>query len=156
MATPTRILQEISANGRQRHEHSPYIRGQVIALRKVGFSFARISEETNLPISTCKSIHQRLNISPEGLNQHRTGRPKSLNQRDQRHIIRVVRRDPAITYQLLREKTGVIVSNRTISRLLDVYNIKNWRAKKRPKLTEKDARIRLAWALDHVDWELED
>ncbi len=72
--------------------------------------------------------------------------------RDERHIIRVVRLDPKITYRNLLIKTGVDVSAKTVYRLLKEEGITNWRCKKRPLLTPEVAGKRYAWALAHEDW----
>ena len=47
------------------------------------------------------------------------------------------------------------ISLLTIQRLLKLYRIKKWLAKKRPLLTEQTAALRLQWAKDYVDWTLE-
>jgi len=45
---------------------------------------------------------------------------------------------------------------RTVKRILAKEDIKKWRAKKRPKLTEDHAAERLRWALRYADWTEED
>jgi len=45
--------------------------------------------------------------------------------------------------------------NKTIHRFLDLYSISNWRAKRRPYLTEEVAAKRLAWCLARRHWTIE-
>ena len=86
----------------------------------------------------------------------RTGRPKSLSIRDERHILRIVRRTPKITYKNLIEKAGLDCSHDTIYRLLKEEGITNWLAKKRPLLTPEHAALRYEWALRHQNWDWDD
>lgn len=85
----------------------------------------------------------------------RSGRPRKLTVRDERHILRIARREPRITYRDLIAKSGVAVSHDTIYRLLREAGIINWIAKKRPFLTPEVAGKRYAWALEHEHWTYE-
>ena len=78
--------------------------------------------------------------------------PVRLTAADERHIVRIARREPKLTYRALQEAAGVNVHNRTIGRHLAEYGIKNWRAKKRPKLLEVHAQLRLEFARRHQNW----
>ena len=65
----------------------------------------------------------------------RTGRFKSLSIRDERHILRIVRRTFKIIYKNFIEKAGLDCSHDIIYRLLKEKNIINWLVKKRLLLT---------------------
>lgn len=51
--------------------------------------------------------------------------------------------------------SGCLLSYNTLYKILKQYNITNWLAKKRPKLTPEVVKLRLAWAKAHVDWEVD-
>ena len=79
-----------------------------------------------------------------------------LSRRERRTIIRAARHDRRLTRRELRDQYAPHVSLDTIYRLLKEHNIRKWIAKTRPKLEEKHAKARLAWALAHKDWTVED
>ena len=52
----------------------------------------------------------------------------------------------------MRDALQILLSDDTISRILDKVGLKHWRAAKRPALTKELAQIRLKWAKEHVSW----
>lgn len=145
-------LQELFGEHNKNHEFSPYQRGMLAAARAMGHRTTWISKQLHTPESSIRTTLSRAPLRNEGRSQLRSGRPKVLSDQDQRHILRIVRNNPKFTYQEVREATGVTCCARTLSRFLDTYNIKKWRAAGRPELREEHVAIRLAWALEHVDW----
>jgi hypothetical protein len=86
----------------------------------------------------------------------RKGRPRLLTSRDERSILRYARSAPKISYRQIKKAVGIQCCNKTLQRLLARHNIVNWRAKKRPLLTEEHAQKRLQWANKYKDWTRED
>ena len=145
-------LQELFGEHVRNREYSPYQRGMLAAAKAMGSKTATISRLFSTPESSIRNTLARAQLYNDGRSQLRTGRPKCLSDIDKRHILRVVRANPKCTYKDVIEATGVTCHARTLSRLLDVYNIKKWRAAGRPELSAQHAAIRLAWALEHVNW----
>lgn len=77
--------------------------------------------------------------------QQRSGRPPKLLIRDQRSLLRIIRRNPRIEYAELKLfAIGIHVSSKTIYRMMKKHGILKWRAKQRPMLSPRDASRRLA------------
>jgi transposase len=151
MATPRTPLAEIDGNKTARVEHSPYVRGQIIGLRDAGLKWSDIERKLHVPISTCYDIYSRKDLTSDGRSAPRSGRPRLWSKRDERKVVRIARLKLFLTYTQLKFEASVTFSHSTIRRILDVYNISKWRAKKRPKLMEEHACLRLAWAHNHLD-----
>ena len=77
----------------QRHESSPGTRRVIVAMHKVGTSFAVIGRELEMPADTVRKIWKRHENEPLGISTPRSGRPPKLDDRDRRHIKRYVRND---------------------------------------------------------------
>jgi hypothetical protein len=52
----------------------------------------------------------------------------------------------------MKDALYLYLSTDTFSRILDTYEIKKWRTRKRPFLTEEYAKVRLAWVRERQDW----
>jgi transposase len=152
MATPRRPLGLIDANISDRKELSPYIRGQVIAAKRFGHKPAEIATVLNLPDSTVRTTIIRESQRLNGKSKKGRGRRKSYTPRDERNLLRHIRLNPKDTYAAVRQATGLEISRTTIKKILKASGITNWRAKKRPALTEKHAQKRLAWCKARKDW----
>lgn len=149
---PRRPLARINGNRTIRKELTTYTRGLIIGKHESGVSMTHISQTLGIPLST---VSETIKRNPERINGEsspRSGRPKSYTERDRRHIIRIIRRDPFITYPALRLRAGLDISSTTFLKILKESGYGHWRAKKRPKLTEEHAKLRLEWAKKHKDW----
>jgi hypothetical protein len=151
MANKRIPLHEIYGNKTPRVEHSPYVRGQIIGMRDMGAKWVEIEEKLGVPESTCRSIYSRKEDSPEGRSQDRSGRPKSYTKRDERKLVREARLNPTSSYRELSSAANWSSSKRTASRVLSIYNIKKWLAKRRPKLTEDIAKLRVGFCQNWVN-----
>ena len=156
MATPRRPLGLISSNIEGRKELSPYQRGQVISAKTFGHTPAEIAHVLNLPDSTVRTTIIRESLRHDGKSKKGRGRRKSYTPRDERKLLRHIRLHPKDTYIAVKQATGLEISRTTIKKILKASGITNWRAKKRPALTEKHAQERLAWCKARKDWTRDD
>lgn len=101
--------------------------------------------------SAVTRIIQRFEASGSLKSSPRSGRPKSLSDRDIRVIVRKVRQNHRLTQNELIEELGLPVSPSTIFRALKDENLRKWKAKKRISLSENSAEERLSWALEWED-----
>jgi transposase len=131
---------------------SPYLRGLIIGKHESGINPSQISRDLQIPRTTVNGTIQRILHQNDGKSSPRSGHPQSYTERDKRHIIQLIKRDPFITYQAIRERTGLNVSSTTFLTILKESGYGHWRAKKRPKLTKEHAKLRLEWAKRHKDW----
>ena len=108
---------------------------------------------------TRSAVWYTISIDPlrnEGISQPRAARKKSYTNAEERLIIRHVRLNPKDTYKQVKEACQLSFSNSTIKRILKAHGIGNWRAKRRPLLTEEHAAKRLAWCLARRHWSVEE
>jgi len=145
-------LDPISSNRVHKHEYTPYQRGLIHEAISGGLTPSKVQRLYGISESSVRDICNAAVWQHHGQSKSRSGRPKKLSLRDERHIIRVVRLDPKITYRNLLTKTGIDVSAKTVYRLLKEKGITNWICKKRSLLTPEMAGKRYAWALAHADW----
>ena len=149
---PRTPLREINGNSTKRKELSPYLRGQIIGKAISGISKHQISQELQIPRSTVICTIQRENALLEGKSSPQSGRPKSYTERDMRHILTIIKRNPFVTYREIRERTGLELSSATLLTIVNKSGYGHWRAKKRPRLLEEHAKMRLEWAKKHQNW----
>jgi hypothetical protein len=67
-----------------------------------------------------------------------------------------IKKDPFLTFQDIRMRTGINVSTTTFKNYLKKSGYGHWKAAKRPQLKEEHAALRLAWAEAHKDWSYEE
>ena len=136
-------LASISGNRRRGPELTPYQRGIINGAYRSGATPTYIAHNENTPLSTIKWTISTASQHPNGVSKTRSGRPAVVTDRARRHIIRLARANPRITYKDLKEQCGVSYSTSTLYRELKAYGLTNWLAKKRPLLTEEVAAKRL-------------
>ena len=56
----------------------------------------------------------------------------------------------------MRKACAITLCNTTLKTILSKHSISNWRAKRRPELTEEVAAKRLAWCLVRKDWTVDE
>ena len=147
-------LAAIGANRRPKHQLSSENKHQIIGRSLAGQSHGLIARAERLPKSTvtstlCKVIKRRnTNILP------RSGRPREYSETDVYSVLRYARNNPIFTYRELIRESGFTKSTSTCKRILEEHGIINWRAKKRPHLTQTQATLRLNFARSHIntDW----
>lgn len=143
MATPRRPLGPISGNSTVRKELSPYQRGLIVGQAQKGAKPLEISRDLNIPRTTIISTLELDLLRNEGKSIPRPGRPLCYTPRNERVLLRFIRNNPKCSYNDIRQACGVIISNSTLKTILDKHGISNWRAKKRPYLSEEVAQKRL-------------
>ena len=142
-------LSSISSNRQVRRQYNTYERGLICGAVASGVTPYRIQKNYGVPESSTRSIVSNALIRHNPDFKPRSERPRKLTIRDERHILRIIRRDPKITYKNLIAEAGVQVSHDTIYRMLKEEGITNWLAKKRPLLTSEVAGKRYQWAIEH-------
>ena len=145
-------LASISSNRRRNHELSPYQRGLMVGAINSGATVREVSKTANVSLSTVKYTVSTASSRNHGVSKSRSDRPQALSDRDKRHLIRIARMRPKISYRELAETVGVECHRKTIYNVLKDYGLTNWLAKKRPLLTPEVAAKRLAWCRERRDW----
>jgi transposase len=153
---PRTPLRSISANRERGHELSPYFRGQIISLSKIGTAQAKIAHLLNVSQTTVQYTLQQEATRIEGTTLARSGRPPILSEDDKVSIFNIIKRDPFIGYEDIRDQSGFNVCNKTFLRMLKASGYGHYKAKRRPHLNTRVAKLRLDWALARQNWTLED
>ena len=89
------------------------------------------------------------------ISRPRPGRKPKLSERQKRLAFRIARKTPKIQYEKLIREAHLqrICSRKTVYRGLKDIGLINFRAKRRPKITRENARIRYQWCeWRRVDW----
>ena len=123
MAQPRTPLRPLDLNSIRRKELSTTQRAAICAAAKFGHNSGEIARVLEHPVSTVKSILQRAPSDDNYESKPRSGRPKLRTATDERHIRRIARRTPNITYKHLIQQTGVQLSRTTVYRLLKEHGI---------------------------------
>ena len=117
-----------------------------MALLGAGQSQRRVADAFNTTRSTVQAIANRWKTNQSLKVRPRKGRPKKLSSYEKRYILRMIRKDRAITWNALVGTVDTRVCVRTIQRLIHTHYARKWKAMGRPKLDRYAASTRLRWA----------
>lgn len=147
-----RPLTELTNVQRRGKDLTPYERGQIKAHKLNGNTHVGIAK---IMKNTISAALKRDSVQFNGQSQPRSGAPLKTTARDRRRILHAVKKDPRISYARIRSENGLEVSDSTIYRVLQSFNIEHWIAKKRPFLSEDHAKARLLWCKERKNWTFE-
>jgi transposase len=143
------VLGTISGNRAFNYQLSPYQRGRILGLTEGGIKSSNIQNLLDVSRGAVESTLKREHLRNEGNTQARSGRPREYTDTTERKILRHVRLHPKDTYTQLILACELSIKKTTIKTILTRHGITNWRARRRPFLTEKNTVKRLAWCLKH-------
>ena len=119
---------------------SEFEKGQVIALDKEGFSHRDIAKKLGRSRAPINNFLR----NPETYNAaHAGGRPKFPSPRDERLILRELKKNRRTSLKQIKSKTNVTASVSTIKRMLQKKNISRKKMKSQSKLSIDHNRRRL-------------
>jgi hypothetical protein len=136
-------LGRIDPNQLRGKDMSPYNRGQVIGAYINGLTQREIKDKYKFSRKAIRGAIALNILNTNRASLPRTGRPKVYNERDRRMMLRNLRSYPKLTFQQRCEDTGLTISNSYIKDLARANGLTHWHAKKRPKLSVKNAVDRL-------------
>ena len=129
-----------------------------IALRMInnGSSQREVARFFNVSHSVINRAVQRFRQSGSVRFNHGGGRSRRTTPVQNRYLRLLVRRNPVESSRALnnalRESAGVVVSDRTIRRRLNEFNLRARRRAKFPILTVAHRVSRRQWAVNHQHW----
>lgn len=133
-------------------------RRAVLEMYERGNSYGQISTILGIPRSTSSDIVRRFRERESPIDKTSPGRPRILDERDDRDIVRRLN-DPntstaAAIGRVLRSE-GLRLSDDTVKRSLRRQGLRACVKTKKPLLTKKHRARRLQWAkkCKHADWE---
>jgi transposase len=137
----------------KKKELTDFERGEIIGLHKGGFSQRKITEILNIPKSTVGDVIKKYNDQGLTTTASRSGRPKILTERDERHLINLVKENRNKTLEELTENfntnMSISVSKRAVQRVLHKKGYSGHAAKKKPLVSEKNRKKRYGWCRIH-------
>jgi transposase len=140
----------------KRQELTDFERGEIVGLFKGGFAYRKISEILGHPTSTIGDIIKKYNDKGLTTTMPRSGRPAKTSERDNRHLIKVVKESRKSTLKEITEDfniaTNTSVSTRTIQRILHKEGYSGHAAKKKPFISEKNRKKRYGWSRMRKNW----
>ena len=126
--------------------------GKIRAFKEAGLSNREIGRRIG---RSRTPINNFLN-DPKGYNAvHAGGRPKVLSERDERQIIRELKKNRRTSIGQLKAKTKVNASNSTVRRFLRKKDIRRKKMKGQPRLSNDHKQRRLQFAKEHQTWDKE-
>ena len=133
----------VSGNRQFNHELTPYQRGIAIGMSFKNAKSSEIEIALDCFRGALRSTLKFANLHNEGQSQTRIGAPKSYTDADERNLLRHIRKNPKDSYAIVQRACEMECSKSTIKRIFVKHGIHNWRARRRPILTEENAVKRL-------------
>lgn len=149
-------LGAITGNIPRRKELTPSQRSKIEGAADFGGTPTEIAKRYNFSRPSIYDTLNNIDSREDHKSTSRSGRPLSVSEHLERLITRFIRKEPVATYAEVKFECGTTISRQTLRKVLKKSGIGNWLAKKRPRLEEVHAKLRLKWALDHKDWTGED
>lgn len=126
------------------------VRQEVLILHRAGNSNREIGNKVNLSFSTVRYIIERGTTE----NKQRTGRPRALNERERRKVVKDALRKPTHSAQKLAHDlascSGKTVTPQTIRNVLHNKGIRGRRPLKKPYISEVNRKKHLEFAKEFV------
>lgn len=133
------------------------VRQLVIFHREKGKFYREIGALLNLSKSTVADIIKSYNREDRIASIPQKRRPKILDDRDRRNIVRKIKKDPALSASKLSaelfEESGKKVHPDTVRRVLQEYGYNGRVARKKPYINEANRKKRLAFAKQFISKE---
>ena len=132
------------------------VKWQIIGFHRAGLSFKEIARRIGRHYSTVSRLVRKHEQTNDVRNRRPSGRPRKTSERDDRRLLRLVRRHPHASSSTLKRLwlRHQPLSYQTIRNRLRAAGLKSRRVIKRPRLTDNHKRTRLAWCRQRQGWNL--
>ena len=137
-------------------ELSSDLKSRIIAKYTDGTSYAKISEQLNVPKPTVQSIIKKFKEYGSTVNLPRSGRPRKIPEKMVRRLVRATRKNPRTTrrdMQAQLAEDGITVCVNTVSNVMHENGLTGRRPRKTPFLKKTHLKARLQYARTHIDKE---
>lgn len=130
------------------------VRWQIIGMGNAGMSLRQIGRQVGRNPSIISRLLSKHRATNDVKDRPRPGRPRKTTPREDRALIRLVRRRPWDSSTLLRQQwlPGRAISNRTIRNRLESAGYRARRPIKRIQLSQAHQAARLNWCQQRVRW----
>ena len=135
-------------------------RAQVVALKQQGILNNDIAVATGLTVRGIQKINCTVKHTHSFKDRPRSGRPEKLTDRNKRTLAKMVKKketsNASAISRALKTTHSIAVSPDTVRRSLKSLGYACRIKKKKPKLTEKHKKARLAFAKKYESWTTDD
>ncbi|KAK7097776.1 hypothetical protein V1264_004707 [Littorina saxatilis] len=139
-----------------RRRLSEAIRWQIIGMDATGASFKAIGRQLGYHYTVISRLVRKHRQTGDFKDRPQSGRPRVTSEREDRALLRIIRREPFSTSTVLKRTwlPNRHLSTRTVRNRLKAAGMAARRVIKRPRLTDDHKRRRLAWCLARQRWNL--
>jgi len=127
-------------------------KGRISALVDLKFSENEISELTDRTRNGVKHFIKKYKNNENFKKIETRGRKKTLNFEEKLKIKNYVEKNNFMTLKKIKTNLNLNISTSTIRRILNEFGYHQFRAVKKPLLSEKNRIDRLNWAKEHQNW----
>ncbi|KAF2357347.1 Transposase Tc1-like [Trinorchestia longiramus] len=127
---------------------------RIVELHNEGLGHRKISAPLCVPIASVRTIIRKWKYRNTTLSKPRTGRPRKINNRAARELVRTVVQRPQTTRKELKEDletSGIEASKHTISRALRHEGLCSRTPRRTRLLQKRHVKVRLKYANDHLN-----
>jgi transposase len=134
-------------------EITPETRAQIVALSTSGMRQVDIGKQLKVSKQVVSATVRRCNGSGSFKSAQRSGRPKVTTSRDDNVIRRLAVRHPTWSSATINAELPTPISNRTVRRRLhDTFALKARVPAKKPLLSKKNIKDRIAFCRKYREW----
>ncbi|KAF2346192.1 Transposase Tc1-like [Trinorchestia longiramus] len=130
------------------------LRERIVELHNEGLGYRKTSAQLCVSIASVGTIIRNWKCRNTTLNKPRTGRPRKINDRAARKLVRTVVQRPQSTREDLKDDlkaSGIEASKHTISRALHREGLRSRTPRRTPLLQKRHVKTRLKNANDHLN-----
>jgi transposase len=136
-----------------RPQLSEFEKGQIIAWRQQNLSLRAIATRLQRSPETIRAVIRKYDEIGFCGRLPGSGRKRKTSDRDDRAIVREVKKNRRITAHEIQAKFGLPVHEETIrNRIREVGEFKSYWSCKKPFISETNRAKRLQWAKAHLNW----
>lgn len=139
-----------------RNQLTDFEKGQIVAWNASGYSMRAIGEHLGRDHSTISKFLKKVENSGSISRLSGSGRPRATTEREDRLILKMQKKDWSISSPNIKSELDLQVSEKTIRNRLHEKGLRSYWSVRKPMLSDKNRKARLAWAKVHVTWKPED
>ena len=135
-----------------KNKYSTEFKNKIIKLFNAGESQQSIAVRFNINKSVISRMISRYRTCGRTETFHRGGRPKQTTNRDDKAIVRLIKKDPFISAKDIKAQINLNIGIRTIQRRATESGLLCYRTAKKPFISSKNRLARLEFAREHLNW----
>lgn len=136
---------------------SDFEKGRICSFHEAGWSNVDIGKKIGRPESTVRGFLKRVESRGHIADAHASGRPRKTTAITDRRIVRMAKANRRITAKEIQQHlpSEESISERSIQRRLNTGGLRGGWSLKKPLISEKNRKRRVAWAKEHLQWTTE-